>query len=485
MSDPIAVFDELAARTHERVLLDQVSFELHAGKITALTGPSGSGKTTIALSLLGESGPDIRLAGRVTVAGQPVVDDRASPQQLAAARGQVRGRVVGFLPQHADQALNPARRVGPVFTEIARVHHPQAGRAGRAELVAKALDTAGLPSGPTLLRRFPHQFSGGQRQRLALAQTLLCEPSVLVLDEPTTGLDADTARALIRELTGLAATGMAVLLLSHDRDALRALADDTLVLRAGRVHRSGLPTVPVAPPHPARSDRGTPAVVAAESISAIYRAERQHNVLHRLDLSVAAGECVGVVGPSGSGKTTLGRCLAGLHRLDAGRIVLHGVPVPVLRRRDAEQRRRIQYVRQEVAGSFDPHRPVLHQVARTAQRLLGRNRADALRDAERQLAVLGLDQASGRRRRHELSGGELRRFALARALLAEPDVLICDEITNSLDADRAAEVLTLLDDVRRTRGTALLLISHDRPALNTIAERIMALEQGALVRVTG
>jgi peptide/nickel transport system ATP-binding protein len=476
----------LRARTADRMLLDEVSFELHPGQVTALTGPSGSGKTTTALALIGESGPNVRLSGRVGVAGHLVLDDESAPDELAAARDLVRGHLVAFLPQHADQALNPTRRVGAVLTEIARVHHPGAGRSRRAQVVGEALDAAQLPADAELLRRFPHQFSGGQRQRLVLAQTILCAPAVLVLDEPTTGLDPDTARHLVRDLAGLAATGMAILLLSHDMDVVRALADDTLTLREGRLYRSAM-TGPANPPvRPHRPPRPAPVLVAAEAITATHRVDgRPRAVLHRLDLRIGVGECVGVVGPSGSGKTTLARCLAGLHPFDSGQVLFRGSPLPVLRRRGADQRRRIQYVWQDVAGSFDPSRPVLDQVARTAQRLRGLTRAESRHEAETCLARLHLAPATARHRPGELSGGELRRAALARALLAEPDLLICDEITSSLDADRATLVLDLLDDIRCTTGTALLLISHDRPGLATIAERVVTLDRGTLANGPG
>jgi peptide/nickel transport system ATP-binding protein len=469
---PVARVAGLGARTGDgRELLRDVGFALHTGRVTALTGPSGSGKTTTALALTGAAGPGVRLSGLVEVAGHRVVGEDGP---LPAAE-RVRGRVVAYLPQHAELAANPARRAGSVLTEIARVHHPGAGRAGRARLVEAALHDAALPAEPGLLRRFPHQFSGGQRRRLVLAQALLCDPAVLVLDEPTTGLDPDAAARLVDSLAGLAGRGAAILLLSHDADTVRALADEVLVLRHGRLVEPG-EVRPTPSPAPERPGRAAPVVVAAESLTATHRAGRGwRTVLDRVDLRIAAGECVGLSGPSGSGKTTLGRCLAGLHPVDSGRVLVHGTPIGPLSSRDPAERRRVQYVWQDVAASFDPRRPVLHQVARTAQRLRGLDRAASRAEARRCLAELGVSADVAARLPASLSGGELRRAALARALLAEPDLLICDEITSSLDPDRAADVLAVLDAIRRTRHTAVLLISHDHATLTRAADRTLTL----------
>jgi peptide/nickel transport system ATP-binding protein len=489
---PVAEIDRLSASTAAGTLLHEVSFDLTAGRVTALVGPSGSGKTTAALALLGERGPNIRLTGRVRVGGELVVADGADPRELAAARRRVRGAVVGFLPQHVDQALNPARRVGSALDEVARTHHPGAGRQLRRRLVAEALNTAHLEVDPGLLRRFPHEFSGGQRQRLVLAQVLLCAPAVLVLDEPTTGLDPATTDQVVRDLGDLAATGPAILLLSHDLDVVRALAHDMVVLRSGRVRHRG----PVEPAKPRAVLGATPpgsranssalagAVLVAESVTASHRRHgRGSPVLHRVDLRIGAGECVGLVGRSGSGKTTLARCLAGLHQPDSGRVLLTGVPMPPLRRRDPRQRRSIQYVWQDVLGSFDARQPVLNQVARTAVRLRDRTVAGARAEAGDCLERLGVPADTAGRRPGELSGGELRRAALARALLARPRVLICDEITSSLDAERAASILELLSDLRHTYGMALLLISHDWSVVAGLAGRVTLLERGTVAAV--
>ncbi|WP_157357395.1 ABC transporter ATP-binding protein [Amycolatopsis nigrescens] len=471
---PVLRVRGLSATAGSAVLLDDVSFEAEAGRVTVLAGPSGSGKTSAALALLGASGHGVRLRGQVEVAGTAVVDENG----VTADAERVRGAVVAYLPQHPGSALNPARRIGSTLTELARLH----GHGEPEPVVAEALRAAQLPDGRELRRRFPHQFSGGQRQRVALAQTMACRPRVLVLDEPSTGLDPATAAKLAAELTELAGAGLAVLLLSHDQALVRALADRVVLLRDGRVVRSGPPAevLPALEPYriaPLVSEVDTP-LLEVRSLSATLRRGGRAPVLHDVHLTVPKAGCVGVAGPSGSGKTTLARCVAGLHERYRGRILLDGEPLPVLRRRDPVRKRRVQYVWQEVRGSFDERRTVLDQVARTAVRLGGSTPADARAQAVATLERLGVGEGVSARRPASLSGGELQRAALARAVLAGPDLLICDEITTSLDRAATESVLALLAGLHAERGLALLWVSHDAGLLGAVAQHVVELVDG-------
>ena len=473
----------LTARAGESVLVDGVDLTVPAGGVTALVGPSGSGKTTTALALLGEAAPGVRLRGTVKVDGAPVVDELGVTRDAA----MLRGRVIAYMPQHPGSALNPARRTGAVLRELAGLHRPGTPRGETAEA---ALDQAQLPSDKGVLRRFPHQFSGGQRQRVALAQVLACGPRALILDEPGTGLDTVTRMGVADQIAALAQDGMAVLLLSHDHDLVRALADRVVLLDDGRVVGEGTPAdvLPVRPV-PARAEdddapSDTPRLDVAE-LTAWLRPGRRGEVLHDVSLALAEGECLAVVGPSGSGKTTLARCVAGLHERHSGRVTLDGTPLPPHRRRDRTQKRRVQYVWQEVRGSFDDRRTVLDQVARTAVRLRGRPRADAAREAADLLERLGVAPETARRPPTELSGGELQRAAFARAVLAEPDVLVCDEITSALDDDATLLVLAEVARLRRERSVSVLWIGHDLRLLLAVADRVIVLESGAIIAAGG
>ncbi|MEV0286522.1 MULTISPECIES: ATP-binding cassette domain-containing protein [unclassified Kribbella] len=461
----------LEASAGSAILVDGVSFEVWGGRVTALVGASGSGKTTSALALLGEHGTGVRLKGSVEVEGRVVVDGGGPTDQAAG----VRGRVVAYMPQHPGSALNPARRVGATLRELEGLHHPG------ERVVREALRAAQLADDRETLRRFPHQFSGGQRQRIALAQALTCRPKVLVLDEPSTGLDSITRLQLVNELEDLAADGLGILLLSHDLDLVRALAEHVVVLSAGQVVDAGGPEVLPAKlelPRPSTPAPAKPLLQATSLTASLTRG--RDPILHDVDLAVRPGQCIGVVGRSGSGKTTLARTLAGLHERHTGKILLDGEHLPVLRKRSLEQNRRVQYVWQEVRGSFDERRTVDQQVARTAQRLRDLPAKEAHAEAVEILARLGVSAITAARPPSRLSGGELQRAALARAVLAHPDVLICDEITTALDDRGTTLVVELLAELK-DRGTALVWIGHDLGLVAAVSDHVLVIDAGRVV----
>ncbi|MER6136559.1 ATP-binding cassette domain-containing protein [Streptomyces sp. NPDC001815] len=480
MSGPTAVaeIEELTVEVGGRRIVDGVSLRVLPGKVTALVGASGSGKTTTGRALLGDFPPGARVTGRV----------------------RVEEALVGYVPQHPAAVLNPARRVGALLHDIARGQVRELPRSDRRtaarERVLKALEAAQLPDRTALLRRFPHQLSGGQQQRVVLAQALLLGARVVVADEPTTGQDVLTKRRVVEELAAVAARGIGVVLLSHDLETVRALADEVLVMRDGRVVESG-PTEQVwlAPQHPwtqqllaeqpvlaefAPAGARPEAVLRVRGLRARHRAGGE--VLRVPELTVRPAECLAILGRSGSGKTTLARCMAGLHRTYEGEVLLDGVALPrSLRDRDRTRLAAVQYVFQDARASFDEHRPVLDQVARTAVRLRGMPVAAARAEASRTLDGLGLPGGSTRRTPDRLSGGELQRAALARALLARPRVLVCDEITSGLDTVTRRGILDLLAGLLRDRADlCLVLITHDLDTAR-LAARIAVLDAGEVV----
>ncbi|MGW4471079.1 ABC transporter ATP-binding protein [Nonomuraea sp. NPDC004354] len=452
-------------------ILHGVSFQAPAGQVLAIVGASGSGKTTTGLALLGEHPPGVDVTGTLTVAGQ----------EITATHPPAPG-TVGFIPQHPSSVLNPVRRIGAVLREIAARHGTS---------VEATLRRARLPSDRAFLRRYPHQLSGGQQQRLVIAQALLGDPAVIVADEPTTGQDVLTRDEVVRELSQLVRQGITIVLLSHDLDVVRALAGHVVVLRDGRVVEAGPADSVLAEPR----EEYTRALVAAQpsvddvttrtveaeprlEVTGLFAGHGRATTLHGVSLRAAAGECLAVVGRSGSGKTTLARCIAGLHRPKSGSVRLDGRG---LARRTRKDLAAVQYVFQDARASFDPYRTILDQVARTAVRLRGMSTEQARTAARETLAEVGLPAAAVGRRPGDLSGGELQRAALARALLAGPDVLICDEITSGLDMLTQAAVLDLLQRLARRRRLTLIMISHDLGVVARLADHVAVVHDGQVV----
>ncbi|MEV0026170.1 ATP-binding cassette domain-containing protein [Streptomyces atroolivaceus] len=476
----IATVSGLTVEIDGRALVDRVSLRIRPGTVTALVGASGSGKTTTGLALLGEYPAGARVTGEV----------------------DVRGARIGYVPQHPAAVLNPARRTGSLLRDMARRQVRDLPRSRRRDAarqrVTEALDAAQLTGSEEVLDRYPHQLSGGQQQRVVLAQALLLGARVIVADEPTTGQDALTKRRVVGQLAAVAARGIAVLLLSHDLDVVRELADEVLVMRGGRVVEQGpVHRVLDAPTHPWTKELlaeprtlpyADPELTGAElltvgGLTARHRTGGSRVTVLSVDrLTLRSGECLAVVGRSGSGKTTLARCLAGLHRDHTGQVLLEGKALPrSLRDRSREQLAAVQYVFQDARAAFDEHRPVLDQVARTAVRLHGTGHREATAEARQVLTDLGLDEILARRLPGRLSGGELQRAALARALLARPRVLVCDEITSGLDPVTRRSLLDLLAVLmRRPNGPSVVLITHD---LDTAAPatRVAVLDGGQVV----
>ncbi|MDE0653650.1 MAG: ABC transporter ATP-binding protein [bacterium] len=488
---------ELDIRGHlDARILGGLCVDLERGKTLAAVGGSGAGKTTLGLSLLGFVRRGMRLAGgEVEFEGRNLF---ALPERELR---RLRREAIAYLPQNPASSLTPTLRVEDLVGER---------RTDRSPSAEELLELVQLPGGRSFQRRFPHQLSIGQQQRVAIARAIANDPRLLILDEPTSSVDPTTQQVLLALVERLRdERGVATLLISHDLPSVGRVADEVVVLSSGRVvERGGALRVLDSPADPyaralvsASPDIGVSqprtAAVAAESapvlgvdgLCAGYsigrgRGKRTIHAARDVSFDLAAGETLALIGRSGSGKTTIARTLLGLHAPTDGEVRLGGAAIPPrLRQRDRSQRAAIQLVPQDPEQSFNPRRSIGDGILRTIRQISGlRGGAATLRLAQ-VLELAQLDPALARRRPRELSGGEQQRAAIARALAAEPRVMICDEITSALDTIVQRQIIDLLKLIQDETGISLLFITHDLALAHEFAHRIGVLSEGRLVEI--
>ena len=540
-------------------IVDEVSFSLVPGEILGLVGESGSGKTTVGLAILGHSRRGAHFAGgSVRIAGEDVL--AKSEAQLRS----MRGRIVSYVPQDPASALNPAVRIETQLTETIEAHRSSNGdvRGRLQEMLAEVL----LPQDREFLRRYPHQLSGGQQQRVALAMAFANRPRVIVLDEPTTGLDVTTQAHVLATVRDLCeAHGVAAVYVSHDLAVVANLASRVAVMYAGRLVETGptqtlflraahpytrrlveaipelsgrhaLVGIPGTAPRPghrppgcffaprctfaqatcelappprelvagghevrcfrheavlqeslaARAAAMPPAEVeAAEGLVAVRGVQASHGprqVLFDVELVVRPHECVALVGESGSGKTTLARCIAGLHANYKGEIAFRGAELPAgSRARDRETRRQIQYVFQSPYSSLNPRKTIEQIIGQPLRLFFDVGGSEARTRMVDTLETVQLGPSVLDRYPHHLSGGERQRVAIARALVANPQLLICDEVTSALDVSVQAAIVDLLAELQRELGLGLLFVTHNLALIRTLAQEVAVMSEGRIV----
>ncbi|MEV4598043.1 ABC transporter ATP-binding protein [Amycolatopsis sp. NPDC049253] len=477
-----------------RPVLHGVSYRIAPGEVLALVGESGSGKTTAGLAALGHFRRGlVEDGGRVTLhprEGEPVDVLSLAPPD----RRKLRGTTVSYVPQDPALSLNPSLRIGLQIAEVLQTH----GYPGPVEdRVAEVLAEVGLPTDPAYRRRYPHQLSGGQQQRVGIAMAFACRPSVVVLDEPTTGLDVMTQALVLETVRRLTAEhGVAALYITHDLAVVAQLADRVSVLYRGRVVETGpaedvlqrpehaytrelLAAVPDLGAEPGAAPPPSDAVVAARGIRVAYG---RQEVLRGVDLQVTRGECVMLLGESGSGKTTLSQCVAGLTRGFTGTVALDGTPLaPGTRQRSNDERRRIQYVFQSPFSSLNPRRTIAQSIEVPLVHLTSLSRPQRRERVAEVLDRVRLGRSLANRLPDQLSGGERQRAAIARALVTTPDVLVCDEVTSALDVSVQATIVELLGELRRELGMAVLFVTHNIALAPEVADRIAVLRGGEIV----
>mgnify|MGYP000952476516 FL=1 len=485
-----------------------VSLAVRPGEVVALVGESGSGKSVTATTALGLLPKTARITGETMVADKTI--SKLTPRQL---RG-LRGNRVAMVFQEPMTALNPVIKIGEQLTESMEVHNVAHG----AEAWQKAIDllnAVGIPNAERRVKQYPHELSGGMRQRVVIAMALACDPEVIIADEPTTALDV-TVQAdildLLRSLKEKLNTG--ILLITHNMGVVADMADQVAVMFKGNiVERGTAEEVLLKPQHPYTkkllnavprlgSGHGqfgaSPHEVPEDAESALevndlvveYKraGKRPFRAVDGVTFDVKRGEIVGLVGESGSGKSTIGRALLGLIPSAGGNVkvlgqeLVHGSLKHASQGRGLKElRRRIGVIFQDPAASLNPRLPIGDviseplEVHRIGSRMLRLKRVYELLDA------VELPRSAFNRYPHELSGGQRQRVSIARALSLSPDLLVADEPTSALDVSVQAQVLGMLTDLQRDFGFACLFISHDLAVIDSLAHRVVVMQYGKIV----
>ena len=487
-----------------KALIGDVSFALRRGEILGIVGESGSGKTTSTLALLGIAHP-----GASVVRGRVTTPDQSVDVTIAREAAALRGRFLSYVPQSPGTALNPAMRIQAAMREMLR-RSPESRRPPKSEwsrAISEVLEKVGLPTGAEFLKRFPHQLSGGQQQRVCIAMSLISGADVLILDEPTTGLDVITQAAVLAELERLRdELGLSMLYISHDLAVVSQIADTVMVMYHGDVVESGAVDQilrrpahaytrdllaasldhrqPVAPQFvvdraPLDIDPSTVPVLVAENLTIRHRSKgRVVASVDDVSFQVRKGTCLALLGESGSGKSTIARSVVGLKERESGSLRLDGEELaPDVARRTDQQRRRLQMVFQNSSAALNPRESIGTAIARGKAHLSAAE-SERAGSVDQLLDLVRLPSSFRHRMPRELSGGERQRVCIARALGAAPDVIVCDEITSALDVSVQASVLMLLKELQRDLGLSLLFITHDMGVVSYIADAVIVLDQG-------
>jgi peptide/nickel transport system ATP-binding protein len=496
----------------ERTVVESIDFEVESGEVVAIVGESGSGKSTTANAILGllPSGGQVT-GGRIEIAGRDVTG--FSDRQFRS----VRGPIVGLVPQDPMVSLNPTLRIGEQVGEAVR-RRGVPKRSTSAE-VLEALQKAGIDDPEVRARQFPHELSGGLRQRALIAIALAGKPRLVIADEPTSALDSTVQRKILDHLGHLVEeSGVSLLIITHDLGVAADRADRLIVMQAGRIVEQGAPHEVLsnpqhdytkrlidAAPGLAHLRRTRPGSRAIERVATIQDAEaeellrldaitkdfalptglvgrRSHRAVDEVSLTVHRGQTLALVGESGSGKTTVLRIAMRLETATAGRVIFDGQDITETGWRALRPlRQRFQLVHQNPFASLDPRFTVRDLIGEPLDSFGVGSRAARSTEVSELLDRVALPQSFLKRRPAELSGGQRQRVAIARALALRPDLVLLDEPVSALDVSVQAQILDLLAELQRDLGLAYLLISHDLAVVAEISHRVAVMAAGRIV----
>lgn len=502
---PVLELDQVSiayqSATGSQRVVHQVSFSIQPGEVVALVGESGSGKTTTAQAIIGLLTENGRLEqGAIRLNGTDI--SRWSSRRLDA----VRGAQISLIPQDPSSSLNPVKTIGEQVAEILNIHSRLPRKQVQQRVVA-LLTRVGLSHPELRARQYPHELSGGMKQRVLIAIAIALQPALIIADEPTSALDVTVQKRILDLIDELRQEfGTAVLLVTHDLAVAAERADRLLVFRHGRVQEQGVtaavlgapasdytrqlfadvPSLGRATPRPPIGHALQEQAIQVNGLVKDFRlngtGSKTYRALDQVSFSVPRGTTHALVGESGSGKTTLARCLLGFQRPDAGQIIIDGVDFTQLKGEALRQfRRRIQLVYQNPFGSLDPSQTLYQVIEEPLLNFEPLGKAERYRRVRDLFERVALPNELLSRKPRELSGGQRQRVAIARALVLQPRVLVLDEATSALDVRVQAQILRLLQDLQQELGLTYLFISHDLATVRQISHSVSVLHRGVQV----
>jgi len=475
-----------------------MNFDVQAGKTLAIVGESGSGKSTTAMGIMDLLASNARMSGSVKVKGS---------EMIGVAKSQLRkfrGREVAYIFQEPMTALNPVYTIGFQIVETLRTHFDMGPKVAKARAI-ELITLVEIPNPELSFDKYPHQLSGGQRQRAMIAQSLACDPSLLIADEPTTALDVTVQAEILDLMRGLRTKlNSAILLITHDMGVVADMADEILVMKDGlTVEHGSADQIFNKPTHPYTQSllKSVPKLGTVKQRTAID--SKKQPVMKLTDVTIAypkrgripefvavrdfnleifPGEIVGLVGESGSGKTTVGRAAIGLIPIKSGKLEIVGKDISKATQKELFPiRRHTGIVFQDPASSLNPRLPIGESIGEPILLAGLAKGAELNHKVEELLQQVELPRSYRNRFPHELSGGQRQRVGIARALALTPDLLIADEPTSALDVSVQARFLDLLLELQDKLKFACLFISHDLAVVDILAHRIAVLQEGRLV----
>ena len=474
-----------------KTIVEPISFQLKRGEVLGLIGESGAGKSTLGLSAMGFSRGGCRIReGEILFDGMDL--RKASETKLR----DLRGARIAYVAQSAAASFNPAYRLLDQFVE-APVLHGISNARDASDNAVRLYGEMNLPEPETIGFRYPHQVSGGQLQRAMIAMAMSCKPDLIIFDEPTTALDVTTQiQVLIAIRKAIESANAAAIYVTHDLAVVAQMADRIMVLRHGRLVEEGEARSLLAAPKqeytrqllnvrterkdPAQVDREKDMVLRVRDVSARYG--KGARVLENVSVDVARGETVAVVGESGSGKSTLARVITGLLPPYEGQVSFQGEELAGgFAERSKQDLRQLQMIYQMPDVALNPRQRIFEILGRPLGFYLGMEKGRRRERIGELLREVELPENYAERFPYELSGGEKQRICIARALAAEPRLIICDEVTSALDQLVSEDILKLLNRLQKTLGLSYLFITHDLATVKAVADRIVVMLQGRVV----